>query len=313
MLDAEVIRRVREIQLRAGRQVAEVLSGHYVSVFKGRGVEFDEVRPYLPGDEIRSIDWNVTARTGHPYVKRYVEERQLTIILAVDISRSQDFGSVRRTKREAAAELAALLALAANQNDDRVGLVLFKDQVMHYVPPRKGQRHVLRVIRDVLSPWQNLSTFSLPSMSAGDNNVEVASGGIAAVMEHLRRVRLRRAICFVVSDFWDEPHHYLQPMKIANRRHDVIAVHVLDPRELSLIPAGLVQAVNPETGDAVWIDTSSARIRDLFHNRAMSRLTTMTRQFRDAKIDCFRIETTRSVVDPIVRFFQLRERRNYHR
>ncbi len=314
MLDPEIVRRVREIQIRAGRQVAEVLAGQYVSVFKGRGVEFDEVRPYLPGDEIRSIDWNVTARTGHPYVKRYVEERQLTILLLVDISRSQEFGSGQRSKRETAAELSALLALSAIQNDDRVGLVLFDEQIRHYIPPRKGQRHALRVIRDVLSSEyeQPISTRKGPFEGSATMD-SPARSGIALAMEHLQRVIHRRAICFVISDFWDEPLRFLDSFKITRRRHDVVAVQVIDPRELQLPSAGLIQVMDPESGEVAWIDTASRRVRDAFAQRAHERLNRLRQQLRESQIDSFQVDTTQSVVEPIVRFFRMRERRVRHR
>jgi uncharacterized protein (DUF58 family) len=314
MLDPEIVRRVREIQIRAGRQVAEVLAGHYVSVFKGRGVEFDEVRPYLPGDEIRSIDWNVTARTGEPYVKRYVEERQLTILLLVDISRSQEFGSGQRSKRETAAELAALVALSAIQNDDRVGLLLFDDQLRHYIPPRKGQRHALRVIRDVLSSEYQQPISPRPhARSSGQAVTSAPPAGIAVALEHVQRVIHRRAICFVVSDFWDESSTFIDGLKIARRRHDVVAVQVIDPRELQLPSAGLVQVIDPESGSQTWIDTSSPRVRDAFAKRAHQRLNNLQQQFRESRIDSFQIHTTKTVVEPIVRFFRMREGRVRHR
>ena len=326
-MDPEVIRRVREIQIRAGRQVADILAGHYVSVFRGRGVEFDEVRPYSPGDEIRSIDWNVTARTGQPYVKRYVEERQLTLLLAADISLSQEFGSGQRSKRETAAELCALLALSAIQNDDKVGLLLFDDQLRHFIPPRKGQRHALRVIRDVLSTHDEgrsispvniarpkaVAGNSLSSPSAQRPILHAGGTSLAIALQHLRRVLHRRSVCFLISDFWDEPPAYLDALRAARRKHDVIAVLVTDPREMQLPKGGLIQVIDPETRQIAWLDSSSARVRQAFASRAQQRFDELRAHFRSAQIDFMHVDTARSVVDPLVRFFNMRERRVRHR
>ncbi|MCA9200749.1 MAG: DUF58 domain-containing protein, partial [Planctomycetales bacterium] len=206
MLPREIIQRVREIQVRTGRQVADVLAGQYVSVFKGRGIEFDEVRPYIPGDDVRSIDWNVTARMGEPFVKRYVEERQLTLMLMADVSASQDFGSVARSKREATAELCALLAFSATRNDDKVGLALFHGQIEKYIPARKGQKHSLRVVREVLThgaPWQTETPLKKTRwLPFGRRRAWWKSGrqatDIAGAMEFLMSVTSRRTVCFVV-------------------------------------------------------------------------------------------------------------------
>ncbi len=273
MLAREILQRVREIQVRTGRQVADVLAGEYVSVFKGRGVEFDEVRPYIPGDDVRTIDWNVTARVGEPYVKRYVEERQLTLMLMADVSASQDFGSGSRSKREATAELCALLAFSATHNDDTVGLTLFHGGIEQYIPARKGQKHALRVVREVLAhgdeapeaaiitekkagslawlPWR--SAFRRPRAPRQATD-------IAHAMEFLLSVNKRKTICFVVSDFLDEG--FEQALVTANQKHDVIAVLVTDPRELALPAVGLVALRDAETGRERLVDTGSAPFRD---------------------------------------------------
>jgi uncharacterized protein (DUF58 family) len=265
MLPAEIVQQVRRVQLHTGRQVADVLAGAYLSVFKGRGVEFDEVRPYVPGDDVRTIDWNVTARIGSPYVKRYVEERQLTVLLVVDMSASQDFGSAGRSKREAAVELSALLAFSAIYNDDKVGLLLFHGEADEYIPPRKGQKHALRVVREVLARGREegigedllrarrqRSLGELPRQVAArflelvrrTKGHERRPTDIAAALDFCRRVLPRKAVIFLISDFLDEG--YLDAIRIVNRRHDVVCVHVTDERELAFTRAGLLTLEDAE-------------------------------------------------------------------
>jgi uncharacterized protein (DUF58 family) len=321
MLAKEVIQRVREIQVRTGRHVADVLAGQYVSVFKGRGIEFDEVRPYVPGDEIRTIDWKVTARLGQPYVKRFVEERQLTLMLMADISASQDFGSATRSKREVAAELCALLAFSATFNDDKVGLTLFHGGIEQYIPARKGQKHALRVVREVLTHESRLQAGAASPLTAarrrirwlpfGRRRVRGRTGrqstNIAGAMEFLMSVSKRRAVCFMVSDFFDSG--YLRAMKMANRKHDVIAVLITDPHELRLPNVGLVNLLDPETGQTLQCDTGSQAFRDSFQTDAQRRIEQLEYSFRSAKIDFIHIDSSASVVDPLARFFRMREKR----
>lgn len=338
MLAREVIQRVREIQIHTGRQVADVLAGQYVSVFKGRGIEFDEVRPYIPGDDVRTIDWNVTARVGQPYVKRYVEERQLTLMLMADISASQDFGSVGRSKREATAELCALLAFSATRNDDKVGLTLFHGGIEQYIPARKGQKHSLRVVREVLAHGSGVapeetergSLASRRSPRSSDSSRSRASESplrrwlpfgrrrawrrtgrqatnIAGAMEFLMSVTTRKAVCFVVSDFLDDG--FLPAMQIANRKHDVIAVLVTDPRELEIPNVGLVSLADAETGKLAAYDTGSSAFRRQVARLAQERVEQLKHTFRAADIDFLQIDASGSVVDPLVRFFRMRERR----
>jgi uncharacterized protein (DUF58 family) len=345
---SEIIRRVREIQVRTGRHVADVLAGEYVSVFKGGGVEFEEVRPYVPGDDVRSIDWNVTARTGEPFVKRYVEERQLTLLLMADVSASQDFGSASRSKREAAAELCALLAFSAIKNDDKVGLVLFHGGVEQYIPPRKGQKHALRVVREVLAHGEVETRRDLaghiasekPSLRAIDGAAPAGAGRrpapdgpLALVRSTLRRfassgrrlrsareatdiaravrfamsVTKRRAVCFVVSDYLDE--HFERSLMTANQKHDVIAVLVTDRRELELADAGLIALRDAETGRTELVDTGSAAFRREAESAARERVASLEKRLRRVGIDFIHIDAAGSVVDPIVRFFRMRERR----
>jgi uncharacterized protein (DUF58 family) len=321
MLAREVIQRVREIQIHTGRQVADVLAGQYVSVFKGRGIEFDEVRPYVVGDDVRTIDWNVTARMGEPFVKRYVEERQLTLMLMADISASQDFGSANRSKREATAELCALLAFSANYNDDKVGLTLFHGGIEQYIPARKGQKHSLRVVREVLAHGTGQTPEELaPSkqrprrrrwLPFGRRRAWWRSGrqatNVAGAMEFLMSVTSRKAVCFVVSDFLDED--YLPAMRSASRRHDVIAVLISDPREGEVPNVGLISLEDPETGRVAQYDTGSAAFRLGVQRQAQQRVDQLKRTFQSSDIDFIHIDASGSVVEPLVKFFRMRERR----
>lgn len=320
MLARELIQRVREIQIHTGRQVADVLAGQYVSVFKGRGVEFDEVRPYVPGDDVRTIDWNVTARVGEPFVKRYVEERQLTLMLMADISASQDFGSVTRSKREATAELCALLAFSANANDDKVGLTLFHGGIEQYIPARKGQKHSLRVVREVLAHGTGQTPEELPAsrpkrrfrwLPFGRRRAWERTGrqstDVAGAMQFLMSVTSRKTVCFVVSDFLDDG--YLSAMRSANRKHDIIAVLVSDPHERDVPDVGLVSLADPETGQVAQYDTGSAAFRKYVAHDSRARIESVRRSFESSGIDFIQVDASQSVVDPLVRFFRMRERR----
>jgi uncharacterized protein (DUF58 family) len=308
------MRRVREIQVRTGRHVADVLAGEYVSVFRGAGIEFDEVRPYLPGDDVRSIDWNVTARMGETFVKRYVEERQLTLMLMADVSASQDFGSMSRSKREAAAEFCALLAFSASRNDDKVGLILFHGDVEQYIPPRKGQKHALRVVREVLAHgaekeetraagwqrWRGLLAGRAPREARQQTDVTHA-------LEFFLSVTKRRTVCFVVSDFLDEG--FEKRLQTANRKHDVVAVLITDPRELEVPDVGLVALRDAETGEMRVVDAGSAAFRAAARRAADERVSSLARRLRGSGIDIIHIDAAGSVVDPVVKFFQTRSKR----
>jgi uncharacterized protein (DUF58 family) len=323
MLTADIIKRVREIQLRTGRDVSDVLAGEYSSVFKGSGLEFDEVRPYLPGDDVRTIDWNVTARAGAPHVKRYVEERQLTMMLMADISASQDYGSGSRSKREAAAELCALLAFSAIRNDDKVGLVLFHGEVEKYVPPRKGMRHALRVVREVIAAgtesvrsddtrrwwqrfmqWRNRS----PLRRARQRT------DLRAALDFFASVSKRRSVCFVVSDFLHNDDDaqgaaFERALSMANRRHDVIAVLLTDPAELRLPAAGMVTLMDAESGAARVVDTNARAFRAHLEAEAQKRIADLERRLGRAGIDFIHVNIAEPVIDPLIRFFKMRERR----
>jgi uncharacterized protein (DUF58 family) len=320
MIPAEIVRQVRRIQVRTGRQVADLLAGEYLSVFKGRGMEFDEVRPYVPGDDVRTIDWNVTARHGAPYVKRFVEERELTVLLLVDVSPSMSFGSKHRSKREAATELSALLAFSAIQNDDKIGLLLFHGAAEKFIPPRKGQRHALRVVREVLArgaddpgaarPEGRRGTWLARALSALTSRRGDARGratNVGAAVEHARRAMRRRAVIFVISDFLDDG--YLTALRAANRRHDVVCVLVTDEREVEPEDAGLLTLEDAETGRTAVFDTSSGAFQTGVRAASLARAKGLESTLRKAGIDLVSIDASRSVVDPLVSFLRMRRRR----
>jgi len=292
---SEVLAAVRRIQLRASRAVDDVLAGQYRSTFRGMGMEFEEVRPYAPGDDIRSIDWNVTARTGQPFVKRYVEERELTVFLVVDVSASGRFGSHKQSKGEVAAELTALLSLAAISNDDKVGLLLVSDQVERFVPAKKGKKHVLRVIREVLS-------------SRPVHRGTALAEGVA----YLSRVARRHATVFLISDFLTDtsPDGPLaRALRVARRRHDVVAVSIRDRREERLPSAGLIELEDLETGAVRLVDSSSAAVRAAFEKKADRRSTERAELLRRMGVDEVPVEVTGDWVEALVRFFRRRGKR----
>jgi uncharacterized protein (DUF58 family) len=323
MLPAEIAQAVKRIQFVTGRQVSDVMAGAYLSVFKGRGMEFDEVRPYVPGDDVRAIDWNVTARTGEPHIKRFVEERELTVMLLVDVSASQDFGSGRRSKLEAAVELSALLAMSAVENGDKVGLLLFHGGADQYIPPRKGGKHALRVVREVLARGQETpagltarrSVFELPravrrwwaKLQHQTKHEPRRSTSIAAALEFCRQVLPRRAVLFLISDFLDDG--YLQVLRHANRKHDVVAALITDPREADMPPSGLVTLEDAESGRARLVDTRSQAFRSELATRAQSRQSELRDQLRATGMDLVFFDAGGSMVDPLLRFFRERERR----
>jgi uncharacterized protein (DUF58 family) len=290
MLPQGLLRQIRRLQLLARHTVEDLLGGEYRSVFKGRGIVFEEVRAYQPGDDVRAIDWNVTARMGQPFVKRFIEERELTVMLVVDSSGSQEFGTGLQRKREVAAELAAVLAFAAISNNDRIGLISFSDEVERFVPPRKGLRHGLRVIRDVLYFQGRRRKTS-----------------IQAALEYLNRVTRRRAIVILVSDFLDEG--YEGTLKRTARRHDVIAIRITDPRETELPAVGLLELEDAETGRRLLVNTASAAARAAFAAAAEARRDGLERWAPAAGIDMVEVSTEGGHLDALVQFFQRRQRR----
>ena len=286
----EVLRQVKLLELQTRGLVNSLFTGEYRSVFKGQGMEFAEVREYQAGDEVRSIDWNVTARMGRPFVKRYIEERELTVMLAVDLSGSERFGTRGRFKSELASELAAVLAMSAIRNNDRVGAVLFTDRIEHVVPPRKGRRHALRLMRDLL-------VFE-PTGSRTD---------LAAALEFTGKMLAHKSIIFVVSDFQAEEIEH--PLKLLAQRHDVVAVPVDDPSEQSLPDIGLARFVDPETGRTLDVDTSDPEVRAQFAASVEEELVSRRRLLRRLAIDEIPVHTDGSVVEPLIRFFRARETR----
>jgi uncharacterized protein (DUF58 family) len=290
MIPKELAKKIRYIQIYTSKAVNDVLAGEYHSVFKGRGMEFDEVREYTPGDEIRTIDWNVTARMGHPFVKRYVEERELTVLFLVDLSASGAFGSVDKLKNEAAAELCALLAFSAIKNNDKVGLIVFTDSIELFMPPGKGVSHVLRLIREVLG-FQ-------PKGKRTD---------IALALDFLGRVTHKRAVVFLVSDFLSE--RFEKPLGVVAKRHDLVAIVLSDPREMGLPKIGLIELEDAETGECVVVDTGSEAVRREYERLARDRRAKLLGLFRSRGIDHIELLSGRDHVRELTVFFRARERR----
>lgn len=290
MIPSEVFQNIRRIQIRTSHKVDELLTGSWHSAFKGRGIEFEEVRPYQVGDDVRTIDWNVTARNQQPFVKLFREERELSVILLVDLSGSQDFGSGNQTKRELVAELGATLAMSAIKNNDKVGMTLFTDQIEKSIPPRKGSRHVLRLIRELL--------YCEP-VGAGTD--------LRRAIEHLNRTSKRRSVVFLISDFQDSG--FESQLKVARRKHDIIPVIVNDPRETEIPNVGLVRLQDAETGAVVMLDTSSRANRKRFNQLNWQQAKTRDAMFRRLQMDPLHLTTGRDLVDPLRRYFHAREGR----
>jgi len=290
MIPKELINKIREIQICTSRAVDASFAGQYESVFKGRGMQFDEVREYTPGDDIRTIDWNVTARTGRPYIKRFVEEREMTVMFAVDLSASGDFGTVNKMKNELAAEFCAVLAFAAAKNNDKVGLLIFTDRIELYIPPKKGTRHVLRLIRELLY-------FKMPKRKTD----------IPRALDYLARVMRKKATVFLVSDFIETD--FKKPLSLLNKRHDVIAVSVRDRAEIALPGAGLIEFADAETGEIILVDTSSRGFRNQYSNTSAERFDELRDMLRSVSVDCISISTDKPYIQDLVRFFRMRRRR----
>ena len=290
MIPQELIKKIRQIQIYTSRMVDASFAGQYESVFKGRGMQFDEVREYTPGDDIRTIDWNVTARTGRPYIKRFVEEREMTVMFVVDLSASGDFGTLNKAKNELAAEFCAVLAFAAAKNNDKVGLLIFTDQIELYIPPKKGISHMLRLIRELLY-------FKMPKRRTDINQA----------LDYLGKVVRKKATVFLVSDFIETD--FKKPLSLLNKRHDVIAVPVRDKAEIMLPGVGLIEFADAETGEIILVDTSSRRFRSQYSNTTARRFDELKNMLRTINVDCISISTDKPYIQDLVRFFHMRHRR----
>lgn len=291
MITREILKQVRRIEITTSRLVEDMLGGEYESVFKGQGIEFADVREYVPGDDIRTIDWNVTARSQHPFVKQYVEERELSVFFLFDASSSCQFGTQSKFKSEIMAEVCALLAFAAVKNNDKVGLAVFTDRVEKYIPLKKGRKHVLRVIREMLThqPGNRRTRFE-------------------TAFEFLIHILARRAVVFVISDFLDLPAES-KPLRILSKKHDIVAIRVRDPRELELPDVGFAELEDAETGESMTVQTSDPRFREKYRAESLARDEKIDRLFASAGIDKINILTSEGYFDPIVRFFRAREKR----
>jgi len=295
MIPKEIYKKVRRIEIVTNRLVSDVFAGQYHSVFKGQGIEFDEVREYQMGDDVRSIDWNVTARTGRPHIKKYIEEREQTVMILLDVSASSRFGSLDMLKSQLAAEIAAILAFSAIRNNDNVGLIIFSDKIEKFIPPRKGTSHVLRVIREAL--------YFEPKGTGTD---------VAAALDYLNQVTRRKAIAFLISDFLMSMGELVllkKKLSVAHRRHDVIALGLHDRREEELPASGLVLLEDAETGESQIIDTSSQEVRSRYEDYNKKRLAAQTKFFQQIGMDYIFLTTHESYADVLVKFFKRRRKR----
>jgi len=289
-ISKELLKQVKRIEIHTTRLANDMFSGEYESVFKGQGIEFAEVREYVPGDDVRSIDWNVTARSSKPFIKQYVETRELTVLFAVDASSSCYFGSHQKLKSEVAAEIAAVLSFSATRNNDKVGLYIFSDKTELFIPPKKGKKHVLRVIREILT-----------------HRHQKRGTELANALEYLNLILKRRAIVFLISDFIADG--YDRQLKMLAREHDVIAIHLTDPRERVLPDVGRVVVKDAESGKQITINTASARVRQNYSEQASKRMMKIEFLFKRCGIDRIEIDTSQSFIEPISRFFKQREKR----
>lgn len=290
MIPTEILKKVEQIEIQTRGLVNDVFSGEYHSVFKGRGMEFSEVREYQIGDDIRTIDWNVSARMGHPYVKVFEEERELTVMLLIDVSSSGEFGTVERMKGEIAIEICALLAFSAIKNNDKVGLIIFTDKIEKYVPPKKGKQHVLRVLRELL--------YFEP---------EAKKTNISTALEYFSHVVRKRSIVFLISDFISED--FSSALKIANKKHDVVAVRINDPRENELPDVGFVELEDAETSEIVAFDTNDPALRDLYTRTVSKEKEQRDKLFKSMNVDAIDISTDKSYIEPLIKFFRMRAKR----
>ena len=290
MIPKDVLKEIKRIEIRTTRLVNDLFGGEYESVFKGRGIEFADVREYVPGDDIRTIDWNVTARSQHPFVKKYVEERELTVLFVVDGSASQQFGTTSKIKAQITAEICALLAFSATRNHDKVGMLIYTDEVEKFIPIKKGRSHVLRVIREIL--------FYRPKGKG--TRLQIA-------LEHLQKALKRRVVMFIISDFQDSG--YEKSLKILSKRHDVIAIHLRDPLEQKFAPSGIIQLEDAETGETLLVNSRSKALLDRYEADAAKRRDEIGRSFKLMGIDKVDIDTSQPYAEPLIKLFHRREKR----
>jgi len=290
MIPKEILKKVRQIEIRTGRIVNDIFAGEYESIFKGRGMEFHEVREYVPGDDIRSIDWNVTARAGHPYVKKFVEERELTVIIMADISGSGNFGTRNKMKIELMAEIGAVLSFSAIKNNDKIGLLLFTDKIEKFIPPKKGRPHVLRVIRELLYYKPKSRKTSINS-----------------ALEYLGKVLKKRSVVFLISDFMDSDYERL--LRILNKRHDIVGISISDPREKDIPDIGLVEFEDAETGEILFLDTGDDLLRKELAKKRGSFVDARNKAFMSMGLDSVDISTDKPYIEPLILFFRMRAKR----
>jgi uncharacterized protein (DUF58 family) len=290
-ISPELIKKIRDIQVKTNHLVNHMMSGEYVSAFKGRGMEFSEVREYEPGDDVRLIDWNVTARMGHPYIKEFREERELTVMLLVDVSSSGEFGSAEKLKNEVAAEIASVLAFSAIKNNDKIGLIVFSDKIEHYILPQKGRSHIWNLIRTILNfvPEGRHTNLNLP-------------------LEYLLRVQKRKSVAFLISDFQAED--YLRNLRLVRQKHDLIAIAITDPRESELPDVGWVHLEDSETGETLLVDTSDRTMVKQWSQLKMKDQQDQKKQFHANGVDIIEIRTDQPLTQPLIRFFKMREKRH---
>jgi len=290
-ISIELMQKIRAIQIKTSHLVTELMTGEYVSAFKGRGMEFNAVREYAPGDDVRLIDWNVTARMDQPFIKEYIEERELNVMLMVDVSSSGEFGSNGKLKNEISAEVASILAFAAIRNNDKIGLIVFSNKIEHYIPPKKGKAHVWNIIRTILNyqPEGRLTDLNIP-------------------LEYLLKIQKRKCIAFLISDF--QATNYETNVKLARQKHDLVAISISDPRERDLPKVGLINLRDSETGETLLIDTDNREMTKLLTTYEQEKRNKFKKLFRSIGVDTIEIDTDGSLVEPIIRYFKIREKRH---
>jgi len=290
-ISVELMQKIRAIQINTSHMVTELMAGEYVSAFKGRGMEFNAVREYTPGDDVRLIDWNVTARMDQPFIKEYIEERELNVMLMVDVSSSGEFGSTGKFKNEISAEVASILAFAAIRNNDKIGLIVFSNKIEHYIPPKKGKAHVWNIIRTILNyqPEGRLTDLNIP-------------------LEYLLKIQKRKCIAFLISDF--QATNYETNVKLARQKHDLVAISISDPRERNLPKIGLINLRDSESGETLLVDTDNREMTKLLTSYEREKRGKFKKLFRSIGVDTIEIDTDGSLVEPIIRYFKIREKRH---